>query len=77
MTNLSDFDQIPKRGRLLEGNGLKGNEVDYTVNARQHMEPFDSTKYLFDAGVLGGLGDDACKRFCTLCSFLTWVSCKL
>lgn len=31
MGNISDFEKMPKRGRLFEGDGLKSNDVNFKV----------------------------------------------
>ena len=61
MRNLFDFEKIPKIGWLSEGDGLKSNEVGFKVEGPDR-EPVESIKYFCDAGVLGGLGDNVCKR---------------
>ena len=38
------------------------SEVYFKVDAGPDQEPVESIKYFCDAGVLGGLGDNACKR---------------
>ena len=61
MRNIFDFGKIPKIGWLLEGDGLKSNEVGFKVEGPDR-EPVEGIKYFCDAGVLGGLGENVCKR---------------
>ena len=45
----------------MEGDGLASNEVNYKVHAEPDWEPLEITEYFYDADVLGGLDDSACK----------------
>ena len=36
--NISYFEKVPERGRLLEGNSLVSNEVDFKMQARPDWE---------------------------------------
>ena len=48
----ADFEKIPKRGRLLEGDGLESIEVDFKVDSGPDWEPVESIEYFGDAAVL-------------------------
>ena len=41
LRNISDFENVPKRGWLLVGNGLENNEVDFKVDAGPDREPVE------------------------------------
>ena len=41
MWNISDFEKIQKRGRLLEGDGLESNEVNFKMDAGPDREPVE------------------------------------
>ena len=56
MRNTSDFENVPKRGWQLVGNGLESNEVDFEVDAGPDREPMETTNHLCDAGVHMGFG---------------------
>ena len=43
----------------MEGDGLKGNTVDFKMDAGPDREPVEITAYLCNAGVPGGSGKDA------------------
>ena len=49
MRNISDFENVPKRGWLLVGNGLESNEVDFEGDAGPDREQMETTKHLCDA----------------------------
>ena len=58
MRNISDFENVPNRGWLLEGNGLESNEVDFKVDAGPDRESVEISNCLCDAGVhVGWLQD--------------------
>ena len=56
MRNLSDFEKISKRGRLLEEDGLKSNDVDFKVDMGPDRKIVESTEHFLGAGVLGRTG---------------------
>ena len=56
MRNISDFENVPKRGWLLVGKGLKGNDVDFEVDACSDQETMERTNHLHDACVHVGFG---------------------
>ena len=56
MRNIFDFENVPKRGWLLVGNGLESNEVDFKVDAGPDMEPVEISNCLCDAGLHVGFG---------------------
>ena len=39
LRNISDFENVLKRGRLLVGDGLESNEVDFKMDAGSDREP--------------------------------------
>ena len=51
MRNICDFKNVAKIGRLLVGNGLESNEVDFEGHAGPDQEPMETTNHLCDAGV--------------------------
>ena len=55
MRNISNFKKIPKRGRLLEDDGLVSNKVDFEMDAGPDQEPVQITNVFCDAGVFIGL----------------------
>ena len=85
MRNISNFKKIPKRGQLLESDGLVSNKVDFEMDAGPDREPVQITNNFCDAGVLVELGfrtysvhgdwvTMSAREICIFCSFLTWVS---
>ena len=73
MRNISDLENVPKRGWLLVGNGLESNEVYFKVDAAPDRESVEISNCLCDAGVHVGFGyrmdslqrglsHNACKR---------------
>ena len=82
--NISNFEKIPKRGWLLEGDVLVTNKVDFKMVAGPDREPVQITNDFCDAGVLVELGyrtnsvhgdwvTMSERGFCILCSFLTYL----
>ena len=57
MRNISNFEKILKRGRLLEGDGLVSNKVDFEMDAGPDQMPVQSTNNFCDAIVLLGLSN--------------------
>ena len=55
MRNLYNFVKFPKRGRLLEGDSLVSNKVDFKMDARPDREPVQITNEFSNAGVFIGL----------------------
>ena len=55
LRNISDFENVPRRGWLLVGNGLESNEAN--GDAGVHMG-FDYRIY----SIQGGLSHNTCKR---------------
>lgn len=53
MRNISDFEKIPLRERLLAG--LEGNTVHFNIDKGPDHEPVEIIKYFYDTGVQGGL----------------------
>ena len=49
MRNISNFEKIPERGRLLEGDGLVSNKVDFKMKVRPDREPVQIMKGFCDA----------------------------
>ena len=45
MRNISDFENVPKRGWLFVGIGLESNEVDFKVDAGPGMEPMEISNH--------------------------------
>ena len=56
MRNISNFEKIPKRGQLLESDGLVSNKVDFEMDAGPDREPVEISDCLCDAGVHVGFG---------------------
>ena len=56
MRNISNFKKILERGRLLEGDNLVGNKVDFEIEAGPDRKPVQITNVFCDDGVFIGLG---------------------
>ena len=56
MRNISNFEKIPKRGRLLEGDGLVINKVDFEMDAGPDWKRVQINDF-YDAGEFIVLGN--------------------
>ena len=60
--NILNCQTFPQRRRLVKGNGLVGNNIDFEGDAGPDWEPVKFLMKVFIDVVLGRVSDNLCKR---------------